>query len=409
MTLIPYSKTSTSRLSYPLRYQHAVDGNVIASEEFSTQVNFIDSFNGFKQPGWRDLIKKHLSATTIASGTKSKIQAPYVSGYARWVDPPTGVPFLVTYTGVPTNEYIGTAQYDYSYDDEIRNSALVAFLKKCKNAQRHFQSGVFIGEIRETLHLIRKPALALRELTSSYVQKVRIGAHRYNRREQLRLLSNQWLEYSFGAKPLIHDVSDAAKALASLQFDFPTSTVKAFAAREYSQQSFVTKIPIAGGRIHYNVDGKRVQLGRRDIKGVVRLSTSGDPNRLRTVIGARLPDFIPTIYELIPYSFLVDYFTNIGEILEAYSFSRADLIWVCDTWHRNVTQTLIGNGVTPNLIAGTSVLADWSIPQCTSVYEVKSFTRGFELNESPTLAFKIPGLGVQALNIAALTHLRVLR
>jgi len=88
VTLIPYSKTYTSRLGYPLRYQHLVGGNVIASEEFSTQVNFIDSFNGFKQPGYRGLIRKHLGATTVASGTKSSIVAPYVSGYLHYEDPP---------------------------------------------------------------------------------------------------------------------------------------------------------------------------------------------------------------------------------------------------------------------------------------------------------------------------------
>jgi hypothetical protein len=289
--------------------------------------------------------------------------------------------------------------------------ALSEFLKKCRSKQRLFQSGVFIGEIRETLHLIRKPALALRELTSSYVQKVRLSVHRYNRRERLRLLSNQWLEYSFGAKPLIHDVSDAAKALASLQFNFPQAIVKAFAVKDVSRQCFVTKIPVAGGYIFYNVDGSMVQRTRRDIKGAVRLSTDQDPNRLRAVIGARLPDFIPTFYELIPYSFLVDYFTNIGEILEASSFCQADLIWHTDSWHRDVTQTLVCNPVqpAPSFGVGKELLSS-EIPPCQSTYKVSSFTRSGDPLGVPSLQFKIPRVGSpKALNIAALAHLRVLR
>jgi hypothetical protein len=50
--------------------------------------------------------------------------------------------------------------------------------------------------------------------------------------------------------------------------------------------------------------------------------------------GLRFRDFVPALWEWIPYSFLVDYFTNIGDIIEAASFPKSDLAW-CARTYRN--------------------------------------------------------------------------
>jgi hypothetical protein len=44
-----------------------------------------------------------------------------------------------------------------------------------------------------------------------------------------------------------------------------------------------------------------------------------------------LPHFLPTVWDLIPYSFVVDYFTNIGDYLSGLSLRFSDVSWGCKT------------------------------------------------------------------------------
>jgi hypothetical protein len=119
-------------------------------------------------------------------------------------------------------------------------------------------------------------------------------------------------------------------------------------------------------------------------------------------------DFIPTIYELIPYSFLVDYFVNIGEILNAWSFNQADLAWHNDT-NREVFDTSVQ--VIPRVAKdenGFTTLDSHVVLQNSFIRTV-TFVRRSDPLGLPSLAFRFPGLGTKALNIAALARLRVLR
>lgn len=53
-----------------------------------------------------------------------------------------------------------------------------------------------------------------------------------------------------------------------------------------------------------------------------------DSDRFLDLFGLRPDQIIPTAYELIPWSWLADYFTNTGSILSAYSQSQAAVRYV---------------------------------------------------------------------------------
>lgn len=409
MSLIPYTKQTTERRTFPVRYNYESDGEIILAEEFLQSVNSTDVFNGFKQPGYRSMIRSGLNATTLASGTKTTVVAPYITAHIMHTDKPQHDTYRVSFTGVPYGSYLSTGSYDFSLDDVIRNEALIGFLKKCKSTQRQFQSGVFVGELRQTLNLIKRPALAFRKLLDSYVQNVRTGAHKYGRKARAKYLSGQWLEYSFGMRPLVADVENAGQALERLYKRLPTRTVSFRAGREKSliPLSSVTA-PFAGGAIPYSITSHLFCRGSRWIRGKVVLNTLGNSGPVLQSLGLNLSDFIPTVYELIPYSFLVDYFTNIGEILEAHSFCRADLRWFSDTWRRDVVQDLNVTWKGPFLVTPTDTLLSAHGDSCQAQYRVQSFTRSNLPLGEPSLSFKIPGIGTKWLNIAALAGMRAL-
>lgn len=61
--------------------------------------------------------------------------------------------------------------------------------------------------------------------------------------------------------------------------------------------------------------------------GKVRLPVDQFP-RIQSLFGFSQMDVLPTVWELIPWSFLADYFSNIGNVLAAWSFDQASLEWV---------------------------------------------------------------------------------
>jgi hypothetical protein len=115
-------------------------------------------------------------------------------------------------------------------------------------------------------------------------------------------------------------------------------------------------------------------------------------------------EFVPTAWELLPYSFLVDYFTNIGDILSSSVTSTARLAWSNRTI-RSLRVTLVTPVIdminTDNANAGWSRINDNSSGgACTCTKSTISRTvGGLEL---PSLQFNLElGLG-QGLNLAAL-------
>jgi hypothetical protein len=406
MELIPYHKVSVEAVVYPTFIQNVSDGQTIGTQFYGRQINRQREFHGYRNPGYRRQIKRTQNATTPASGVIITIVCPYSTGYVEYKDPPHEY-YRVQFTGCPWADLIGTPAYIADIDLEIMNNALTGFLKKCKRRQRLFQTGVFVGELREAISLVRKPALALRKLFDNYVGVCRRRARRLPLREQTRLISNQWLELQFGAIPLASDAKSAAEALAEVAFGHEQAYVTFIAGGELARSNSRTQ-RFVSQELPYVVDVDLRQEITCQYRGVVSVNALGYIDRKFAVFGTTLSDFIPTVYELIPYSFLVDYFTNIGEILEAASFCQADLKWHNMTVRRTILQTI---RVSPNLrseLGNQSNLLKYSVSPCVSTCSEKSFSRSVPLLGIPSLAFKLPGLGLKALNIAALASLRVL-
>lgn len=408
MELIPYHRVSTEATVYPTFIQSVSDGQTISDQIIGRLINRQREFFGYKQPGYRARIKARLPATTPASGLKVTIVAPYSTGYVEYKDPPFHQTYRVQFTGIPWADLIGSPAYDGSEDLETMNRALVGFLKKCKSRQRQFQTGVFVGELREAIHLVRKPAVALRELFTTYVKRVRGRGRLLPPRQQARLISSQWLELQFGALPLASDAKAAAEALAELNIRGHEESYVRFIAEGALDRGTQMIQRFVSQELPYVLDVRYAQEMTAEYRGVVGVNTLGYVNRAFPVLGLTLSDFVPTAYELIPYSFLVDYFTNIGEILESASLCLSDVRWHNFTVRRTVGQVIFVRPNQKSELGNQANLLGYSVSPCTSFISEDSFSRSVPVLYVPPLAFKLPGFGKKALNIAALATLRVL-
>lgn len=296
----------------------------------------IDERVGITNPLWRKQVSEHQNATT--SYTRR-------SGIVR--DHPGAV---VAETIVSGDRRKVVLSGDFSAQATSVLSAPLApaeqrarldFYKKLKRTQHEFAGGVFLGEIRQTAALIRKPYQEIPRLINRYLNRastiIRAPKKALTWTQRERKLSDAWLTTTFGLLPVVSDIEDAAGALASLLNQERQRRVKGIGSEEVTSNSYV---PVQlyrpgdwstglGLAMTINVKSQARVIVR--YTGGVRIRAVGPsldsmPDLSRR-FGVSISDFIPTIYELLPWSFLLDYVTSVGDVLNANAVSYADVAW----------------------------------------------------------------------------------
>jgi hypothetical protein len=289
-------------------------------------------------------------------------------------------------------------------DSSLDSRAIVAFLKKARGVQTAFQGGVFLGELRETLHMLRNPAMALRFGLSDYLSFLRKKRRKIPERRKKNFLSQTWLEYAYGWRPLVSDILDAGRALnRDRHLQRQVIPARGFAKEDMISTSVEQSVSTGSSEVRY----RRTNYTSRKVMYVGGIYSNADHAAQFTAqnLGFTLDNFVPTVWELIPYSFLVDYFTNIGDCLDAWSFQKSAIAWCCKV----VRETTVGRTVGNRFIFAPPP-GGWKLVNLTADYgwvqwQLDSIARTVISPDNlvPSLGFKIPGIGsTKWINMAAL-------
>lgn len=239
-------------------------------------------------------------------------------------------------------------------DNTSNNEALRRLVADARNKQGAFRGSNFLAEIRDVIRGIRNPAKGIRDLVDRYHTTAQRRARRILRgrtvpRTRLELevlenanpglgrtlgrsLSDSWLEFQFGVKPLISDVQNAIYAGVRLADRQPRARIKGYAER-FTDQDFAFASRDAD-TIGMGYEVRTSHQSRVAYYGAVRLKVDCPEDSFSQEFGTNMSNFLPAVWEAIPFSFLVDYFSNVGDVVEALSFPRSDIAWVGRTWLR---------------------------------------------------------------------------
>jgi hypothetical protein len=257
-----------------------------------------------------------------------------------------------------------------------------------------------MGELAKTLHMIRNPAIALRALINDYFSSLKKVSRRLSSRARRRKLVDTYLEATFGWQPLIGDIQDGLKALNRYHArrPFEIERVNAWSRGESSKFYPNRSISSTFLVVHYTTEVTQSVFYK--IGGGVKLRSQGSPRGVLETFGVLPQNFLPTAWELIPYSFLIDYFTNIGTIIDAWSLVNGNLAWAYKT-ERTETKTY-------NRLDRITTDSPGKITSAyigNTVWVERSVQRRDLGSLIPDFRFRLPGLGTrQALNIATLVH-----
>jgi len=369
--------------------------------------------------GWRSNLRNGLSATTSMVGSSRTGQ--YSAGQLYVAKPKSG---NLSYAVQVTGDMKLTPSFSSSDPSTLDSSganrqALGKFVTKAQAKLTAFQGGVFLGELAQTLQTIRNPARGLRKLVDDW----RFHAHRVRRASgrigqylskkdlvsrTTRNLADAWLEAQFGWRPLLHDIDDGCKALAIINTGQSLHTSRITAKGEVKSRISET-IGYSGA---HNAFWKNHVLDESTTmvvyRGAVRVKPISPGTMDPQLLGFDPLSWAPTAWELVPYSFLVDYFTNIGEIIQGWSFLRSNIAWVNKTVRNEYKRVGFSECslkmVKDHPSSGFPNANQFSFTPAKYICTKASVSRAEYTGDiTPDFAFEIPGFrSLRWLNIAAL-------
>lgn len=305
------------------------------------------SLSGWSNPDWRNKVQQKKDATSPLDVRVDDIKFVNISDVYRYRY--LSLSEKSDYSGIisacPTPIYIdGDTEFGTSIDTSLdcykqaRNIALTYQRKYVAENTQPFQSQIFLGEIKETLDFIRHPFGKLRALANSanvarynaslkhYRQAaVRHRGGVFERTNEARLLLNDvadaWFEVRFALLPLVSDITAGLgvamggglqKRRSSFRGDasqtFTKGTDALYPIGELSGYRMVDRVATCKYFIHTGLVFDDVT------------NYSGFSEYLQDTT-SDLTNFVPTVLELTPGSWLVDYFVNVGDILNTVATS----------------------------------------------------------------------------------------
>jgi hypothetical protein len=375
---------------------------------------------GELNPKWRQQVKNNVNATT-----------PFTGDYGTVVATRSSISFAAHAASTPLLIWKAHCHGDVAYYRNTEPSwaggwtsnadakAASKFLEKVRELQVRFSGPTFLGQIRQTLRQFTHPLNALERGINDYLKAVK-RANRGNRdanftkkpkkyiRNLSSIASGLWLEYSFGWIPFFQDISDAREAYNDLLEKERTVTFSASGSDKHANSAvsaFQDAGPISSGLwCMHTVRLTETDSVRYRGEFLAQAATSALDRFAR--YGFTPSEFLPTAWELLPWSFLIDYFVNIGDLINAAVVDTSSVKWVNRSQIRQVDKFNVmspSRDETKRLLKNSGWVLDSYIASTSQCHwRRRLVSRASSGIPCPTLTFNLVSSDTRLLNVAAL-------
>lgn len=382
------SKSSTVYNSY---FQHIERPEASFSYDVTSVVSCTNFLNGIQMPDYKQKIRDKISAVTDMNAQSQT--AVFTRGKT------TGIYDLKSFGGF-SDTYMGYGPNKPSFDtidprliSSAQATARAHAASKLRSLQTPFEALSFMGEFKDTVKLLRNPLKGAVDLTHSLLDK---------RKHKLLPgdIGNLWLEYRFGILPLLSDIKDILNILDNKKERFQHETFKSYGKDESASIRYVTLSSpgIVGDYIHKQVYTYRAECFIRCGYDISLLDNGLSYSSIAIDTVNDLSSIPITAWELMPFSFLVDYFVNVGDIIQSSTISRGALTYTSES--TVLTSVFEDQCASFNFTSFPGTLTSLT-PSKFTFTERKVSRVGGQL-AIPPLVLSLPGSNIKLLNIAAL-------
>jgi len=181
--------------------------------------------------------------------------------------------------------------------------------------------GEDVGEIRETLEFLKRPFGSLLKLGKSFDRDLAraLSRKRKGRSRPLtklkrysREFSSAWLEYRFAAAPLVRSTMDALEAATWYEGTPPVRQIARGHVTDDPSSRVTWDVQLSPTAFDYFEGGSEREL---DVAAGILYEINNPVQDLQWRLGLRLKDVPETLWQLMPYSFMVDRIVNVSTMI----------------------------------------------------------------------------------------------
>lgn len=293
--------------------KHTRNG-IIVTNTSSIQTIWTDIISGSKNKDWRVKVAKKQDATSPYTRQHVNVSGD-IGVDLKWREPS---PFYPYYYDNVLNQYYSVIEtpnqsFAKATDSATKDIALKRLKNRLSNDVGGGQHLAGLVELRELPGLTR----SLSGLTIKALKSLDVASTRYKPLALLKWASDSWLTYSFGAAPLVGEISDVITEIQNyLDREDKVVRQRGGAHKHWtSTLSAEDYIPTTGtlarvrNYLTYKLSYLYIACRTLDLKSSNNYSAFEH-------LGLDFPTgFVPTLYELMPYSWLIDYFTTLGDYI----------------------------------------------------------------------------------------------
>lgn len=217
---------------------------------------------------------------------------------------------------------------------DVTNAAIRKFISKANAALSSTNlTGRSIKHLKHDLHSLVHPMNGVKTEVVKYLDSVtKLSKYRLPPAKLLTILRQSYLEFTFGMSPFAEDVT--AILVDASRRRFPTVPISASKRKPFAGSSDKVQFGPSTGFpptvVQPTYNCQITSTFGVKLKGAIRTRTGMD-GKVSIIQDNRLSpsDWAPTLFSIIPYAWMINYFTNIDDIIDALSFCSANLAWAC--------------------------------------------------------------------------------
>jgi hypothetical protein len=296
-----------------------------------------------------------------------------------------------------------------SHDPEAYRMAAQKFTRRAREQLSEAQALVTAGELRESISMVLHARRSLFNKLTAFQSSAKKRA-RGKRTDKMKkkAVAESWLEYSFGWAPLVADVENLANAAAATI----SGSMRSFDIRSSGRKDSLNEegsgwFSSPGWLLYsYDMSRRMITESRCYFSGTVDVDIN-KPGRFSSQFGLTMDNWIPSIWELVPWSFAVDYFTGLGDFLSSITLPWSNFRYINKSLitqrHKEYYRVrLVSTLLNDNTHRQKATVS----PDDGSKTTNTSFSRERVYNIIRWPALRVPGYKEAYINLGALVALR---